>query len=167
VRRDKIVRVLAVIGLSAIVYYFSFEQGRISNQHRIEQLEGLLAKRQARIEALSADMFEMRQELERLREQVEAGPEINGAESIGLTVRLGGSRILYDARLVVSCLAISRDRDAARIQVNLIAQGRVIEEEMGLGQSMTFPFDGGSMTVILEGLRPSQAALRLLPVKAG
>ena len=62
-RRDNLVRMLALILLSALVYYFSYSQGRDSVKPQLRLMEDALAAKERIIEKMAAEIKHLKDEL--------------------------------------------------------------------------------------------------------
>jgi F0F1-type ATP synthase membrane subunit b/b' len=71
VRKDLIIRLIALIVLCGLVYYFSFEQGRSAVSSKTNRLEAALAAKERVIESQAL-------EINRLQKQLEECPEKSG-----------------------------------------------------------------------------------------
>lgn len=167
-RGENIVRIIALIGLCGLVYYFSFDQGRRAAEPAIRGMESRVAAKDRIIESLAVEVRRLKEELEAARQSAgEAGRE-GGAEaeqalaSDRFTLRLQASRILFDQRVVVSCLAIDREAGTATIQINLVREETLLAEPIKLGQGLKFVLDDQSYALILDQIQPNFVTAQLI-----
>jgi F0F1-type ATP synthase membrane subunit b/b' len=163
VRKDLIIRLIALIVLCGLVYYFSFEQGRSAVSSKTNRLEAALAAKERVIESQAL-------EINRLQKQLEECPE-KAAESIlsgeeappdqRITIRQGASRIVFNGRLALTCLEIDRNKKTADLRINLVQEDRLIEETIGLGQGLRFTLSDQEYTLILDQLQSSFVSVQL------
>ena len=161
---DKIIRIVALIGLCALVYYFSFEQGRSSQDDRSEHQREVLKAKDRVIQSLALEIKQLKDRLVELEQSgcPEAGAEAEAPGEGRVTIRLNASRIMFDGALVLTCLDIDRTRRMARLQVNLVREDRLVTEGVGLGKSLKFSLQNKAYTLILEQLHSSFVLVKLL-----
>lgn len=155
-RRDKTVRIIALICLCALVYYFSFDQGRIAQGPKMERLEKTIEAKERVIESMAAEIKSLKEQLENARtERTDPAKAENGEESLKLTLRLQNSRLLFDERVVLSCLEIDRKNKEAKIQLNLVKEDVLITKTVGLGRSLIFELDKARYSLIVDQIHSS------------
>ena len=168
-RKDLVIRLIALIVLCGLVYYFSFEQGRSAVSSKMTRLETALKAKERVIEHQGV-------EITRLQKQLEACPEkaaetiLSNEESLSdqrITIRQGASRIVFSGRLALTCLEIDRAKKAADLRINLVQEDRLIEETIGLGQGLRFTLDGQEYTLILDQLQSSFVSVQIFKKTAG
>ncbi|MFH1136052.1 MAG: hypothetical protein V1816_08185 [Pseudomonadota bacterium] len=163
-QKDKLVRVLALIVLCALVYYFSFDQGRASTSGKVRQLEKALAAKEQVIASLAGNLDRLKKELE-VKEKAGkvfgAGAAADAAEG-RFSIRLNSSRMLFGDRAAVACLAISPDGPRATLQFNDLGEGSIKSETLGVGQAVRVEFGDQAFTLILEQIYPSYVSVRIL-----
>ena len=164
-RRDNLIRMMALVALCAMVYYFSFDQGREAMKPTIAEWQDTVAAKNRIIEKMALEVDYLKQELAKAR----AGspgpgelPDDGGTDRVVL--RTGTSRILFEARLVLTCLEIDRDNKTARLQINLVQDGKVLTETIGLGQNVNIGVNGQGYTLILEQIHSSFIVINLVRV---
>ena len=159
-RRDHVVRILALVVLCGLVYWFSYDQGRSAFKQKVAVLEAKVREQQEIIETKS---LQLRQAEARLRdlESVRAREQAADAESasetaiqhISLTPK--ASRTLFEAKLILTCLHVDRDRNQALLQLTLVQEGRVRKIEMGLGSGVRFEINDREYMLVLEKIQSS------------
>ena len=169
VRGQNIIRIIALIGLCALVYYFSFEQGRLAMRPRIKFLEDSLAAKDRVLETLALEVSRLKERLTRLekeRGQTSEGPASRTtAEEIGLIkLQRNSSRVLFNRRLVLTCLDIDQRQRQATLQINLIHEDRLRTEAVKLGQGLKFTLDGQSYKIIVDRLHTGSIAARIIKI---
>ncbi|MBF0531182.1 MAG: hypothetical protein HQK55_18325, partial [Deltaproteobacteria bacterium] len=162
--RDKALRLAALIILCALVYYFSFEQGRASQDQAILLLEQKLMSKDQVLENLSAELKQAKTKLAKCQPGAKSETNAGSPDESGgrITIRTGSSRTLFDGRLVLSCLDINQKDKKAWVQVNLVNQDRVISEAMGLGQSIKFALDEQNYNLVMEQIHAGQVAVQII-----
>ena len=164
-RRDNIFRLIALIILCALVYYFSFDQGREAMKPKLARLERALIQKERTIEDLSLEIRRLKEKLEQGNpSDIEQEPAIAPTREGGLkiNVRLRASRILYDARLVITCLAADPSQRMTTLQINLVQEGRILTQSIGLGQAIKFRLNGQELTLIVEKIHSSYVSLQIV-----
>jgi len=167
VRKENIVRIAALIGLCALVYYFSFDQGRRSFEPKIKRLETNLEAKEKLNQSLAVEIHRLKEELKQAQAssplaEPEAG-RTEEKEAGRITVRLHSSRILFDQRLVLTCLEIYRTAKQADLQINLIQEEKLIKETVRLGQSLRFTLNEREFILILDEIHSSFITARIVP----
>jgi len=167
VRKENIVRIAALIGLCALVYYFSFDQGRRSFEPKIKRLETTLEAKEKLNQSLALEIHRLKEELKKAQAssplaEPEAGrPDEKEVDRI--TVRLHSSRILFEQRLILTCLEIDRTAKQADLQINLIQEEKLIKETVRLGQSLRFTLNAREFVLILDEIHSSFVTTKIIP----
>ena len=164
--RDKAVRLGALIVLCALVYYFSFEQGRSFKSPESSQLEQALRAKERIIETLSLEIRELKNQMAACEGSGANGPadSADENESGRLVVRLRSSRLLFENQLLVTCLEIDRQEKKAQIQINLIKEDKLRTETIHLGQGIKFSLAGQNYTLILEQIHSSFVTAQIIRI---
>ena len=173
-RQDKWIRILALIGLCALVYYFSFDQGRQAQNGRVVSLETALAAKEKSAEGMAVEIRSLKTALENCRRsanqaagegvQAAGGDNADGQADEGrLSLRLGAARTLFENQVTASCLEIDRSGNRAMVQINNLDNQAVVSKWVGLGQALPFNLSGRPMILILEELHPSMITARVIP----
>ncbi|MFH1091501.1 MAG: hypothetical protein V1742_08015 [Pseudomonadota bacterium] len=151
-RRDNLIRIIAVIGLCALVYYFSFDQGRRDMQPQVESLQKTLALKERTIQAMAVEIQTLKLEVEKLRQGGQRNQLAPSADELGapLTLRRGSSRVLFGDRLVLTCLEIDLVKNQAKVQINLVKENQVLTESIGLGKSFHFSLADQEFAIIVN-----------------
>jgi len=167
VRKENIVRIAALIGLCALVYYFSFDQGRRNLEPKIKRLETALEAKERLNQSLALEISRLKEELKKAQTLYPSAASEAGwsaeEESDRITVRLRSSRILFDQRLVLTCLAIDRTAKQADLQINLIQEEKLIQEKVKLGQGLRFSLNGREFILILDEIHSSFVTTQIIP----
>ena len=162
-RRDNLIRMLALIALCTLVYYFSFDQGREAMRPKIAELEDTVAAKNRIIEKMALDVNYLKQELTKARASSTSPEQLpDDGLTTRVELRIGTSKILFEARLVLTCLQIDHDNKTADLQINLIQDGKILTEHMGLGQNVSINIAGQGYTVILEQIRSTFVVIKLV-----
>lgn len=163
-RRDNLIRLIALIVLSALVYFFSFDQGRDSVQPRIERLQTALRAKERTIEQMAVEIDRLKKELEAaaVDQAADDGPAepLDGKDRV--SVRLNASRVLFDGRVVLTCLGIDREGRQARLQVNLVGPDKLVTQTVGLGQTLRLEVGGQELIIILEQIHSTFVSVKLI-----
>jgi len=171
VRGEWLVRIIALIGLCALVYYFSFDQGRRSLQVKIARLESEIQSKDRMIEALAMEVRRQKEKTARLEKQIQqsggtttpaATPE---KPQTRFLVRLGATRMLFEQRLAVALVDLDRFSKTATLKLNYIESRRTQTVKVQVGQSLPLSLDGASFTLLVEELQPNAVVLRVFPVR--
>lgn len=164
--RDKSLRLAALIVLCALVYYFSFEQGRADQEQNILALEQKLKAKDQALENIAAELKQVKEKLAKCSSGnvVKTDPPAAASDdSAGrIVIRAGASRTLFDGRLIVSCLDINPKDKRAWIKVNLIQEDRMFSEPMGLGQTLKFFMAGQNYHLIMDQIHAGQVAVQIV-----
>ncbi|MEW5724990.1 MAG: hypothetical protein AB1896_17900 [Thermodesulfobacteriota bacterium] len=163
--RDKLFRMIALIALCAMVYYFSFDQGRDSQRVKLAKMQETLEAKERIIAKLAAEVARLKKELagSGISEGEDTSPDLAQAgPSLRITVREGASRTLYDGRLILTCLSLDRPGKKALIQLNLLEEGRLIKEDLGLGLGLRFNLGGRTLVLVLEQLQANQMVAQII-----
>jgi hypothetical protein len=166
-RRDNLIRMLALIALSALVYYFSFSQGRDSVEPRLRLMEEALMAKERVIEKMAAEIKHLKNEQESSSARPGTGELEFGAEDEtpnSINIRLHASRILFNENLVITCLDIDRTESKARIQINLVREEKLLTQTISLGQGLRFDLGNTMYILILERLQASHVTVQLVRV---
>ena len=163
-RKENLVRVAALIFLCALVYYFSFDQGRTSESGKIRRLEQTVAAKERVIETLAGEIDRLKKELaKRSAPGTSASLDANADSAEGrFTIRVNTSRMLFDNRAAVACLGIDRDGPQAVLQFNDLRDGTIKTQTMGVGKALGVDFGDQSYTVVLEQIYPSYVSVRVI-----
>ena len=164
-RRDNYIRIAALIALCALVYYFSFDQGREAMKPKLAELEGTVAAKNRIIEKMAAEVSYLKEELTKARASSQGPEELpDDGAAARVVLRIGTSRILLEARLVLTCLQVDRDNKTTSLQINLVQDGKMRTETLGLGQNVTISVGGQGYTLILEQIHSSFIVVNLVRV---
>ncbi|MBW2624269.1 MAG: hypothetical protein JRD68_15280 [Deltaproteobacteria bacterium] len=166
-RGDRIFRIIALIFLCALVYYFSYDQGRRAQKPQVERINQNLIAKERLIERLAVEVGRLKEELAACKENTNQTDEIKtGQESIKdaarVMVRLGSSRILFNQQIVVACLDINRDKKEAALQLNFIQERRILPVLVKVGQSVHFKLGERKYAMILDELRSNNVVLKII-----
>ncbi|MEW6264735.1 MAG: hypothetical protein AB1641_16810 [Thermodesulfobacteriota bacterium] len=155
--RDKAFRIAALIGLCALVYYFSFDQGRQSQRERLAGLEQTLKAKERLAEGAAAEIKTLQEKLAKCRNELNPGSATGAseAEAARFNLRRGASRSFLEGRLLVSCLEINPGAKLALMQLNLVKEDKLLTQPLRLGQNLNFTLGGASYALILEQIHPS------------
>lgn len=155
--KDKITRIIALIGLCALVYYFSFDQGRTAQGPRLERLENALKAKERIIENMALEIRDLKEQLAECGASGRAvkTPEGDGKIDSRVTLRLQSSKMMFDQSLVLTCLDIDRGKKKARLQINLVKEDKLLTKDVGLGQSFRFNMSDEEYSMILEQIKSS------------
>ena len=161
-------RLIALVVLCGLVYYFSFDQGQIAIKEdvrrlnkTIEILERQLEAKERVIERLAGEVRELKDKISEAKTAPETAPEAN-EENTRLVIQENASRTLLDDRLVVACLEIDPGRKWARLQVNMVKEDVIHTESVGLGQNMRFYMGDRPVVLILEQIDASRVSIRVV-----
>ncbi|MDY6851219.1 MAG: hypothetical protein SV487_03965 [Thermodesulfobacteriota bacterium] len=159
-RGQNIVRIIALIGLCALVYYFSFDQGRRDIKSHVQVLESRLEAKERTIQGLAAEVGRLKKEIQRQKKPASAGPEPEAGrpeakEDGRINIRLHSSEILFEQNLVLTCLGIDRSQNQAELQVNLIREDKLHVKTIKLGQGLRFSMGGQAFILILDRINSS------------
>ena len=166
--RDRIIRMIALIALCAMVWYFSFDQGRLTQKNRLDELQKALAGKDRVIAKLGAEIARLKDELKKAGLDERTGDPSGlpkGDMNLRITVRAEASRTLFDGRVVVSCLSIDRPGRRAEIQINMLEAERIVSDSVGLGKGVKFSFDGEEFILVLERIHPSQITAQIIKMR--
>jgi hypothetical protein len=167
VRGDRIVRIAALIVLCALVYYFSFDQGRRTLQSKIDRLENEKQSKDRLIENLAMEVRRQKEKTAALEKQLAPdggrqtrtlGPEKSPARFL---IRLGASRMLLEQRLAAALIDIDQATKTASLTLNFLRDGKTRSIKVQLGHSLTLSLDGASFTLLAEEVRPNAVVLRM------
>ena len=166
-RGDKIFRIIALIFLCALVYYFSYDQGRRAQKPQVDLINQNLIAKEKLIETLAVEVGRLKEELAAWRENTKQKDEIKtGQKSIKdvtrVVVRLGSSRILFDQQIVVACLDINRDKKEAALQLNFVQEERILPALVKVGQSIHFNLGERKYAMILDELHSNNVVLKII-----
>lgn len=166
-RGDRILRIIALILLCALVYYFSYDQGKRAYKPRVDALEKALDARERVIEALALEIRRQKEKITRLEKQLAQGNQgtaINKSTKalIRVSIRLGSSRTLLDQRLVVACLEINREAKEAKLQFNFLQEKHIESVFLNLGQSVNFSLSGQEYIAVLDQIQTASVSLRII-----
>ncbi|MBW1708435.1 MAG: hypothetical protein JRG97_03845 [Deltaproteobacteria bacterium] len=166
-RGDRIVRIIALVLLCALVYYFSYDQGKRAYKPRVDKLEQALSAKEKVIEALALEIRLQKKKAARLEEQLTKGGQAEEKKSTvqpstRVTIRLGSSRTLLDQRLVVACLEINREAKKAKLQFNFVQENRVEPVLVKVGQSVAFNLADQKYIVILDQIYTASVSLQII-----
>lgn len=166
-RGDRIFRIIALIVLCTLVYYFSYDQGRRAGKPKMERIQQNLAAKERVIQTLAVEVGRLKGELRRREKRLEQPDQPSAAlkrlkEATRVTIRLGASRILFDQRLVVACLDINRDKKQAALQLNFVREGRILPVLVKIGQSVHFDLNERKYAMILDDLRSNTVVLKII-----
>lgn len=169
-RGDRIFRIIALIFLCTLVYYFSYDQGRRARKPVMEKIQQNLAAKERVIQTLAVEVGRLKGELRRREKSLEQldQPDQSSAareslkEATRVTIRLGTSRILLDQRLVVACLDINRDKREAALQLNFVREERILPVLVKIGQSVLFDLNERKYAMILDDLRSNTVVLKII-----
>ena len=161
-RGERLLRMMALIALCAMVWYFSYDQGRMAMKPRVEGLQKALDGKERIIQGLSMEIRMLKEQMAEERRD-NSNPD-NGGEDVPdrLTIRQGASRILFDGRVLLTCLSIDRDEKKARLQINLVKDEKLMVEWVPLGQAMRYSLEGRAYAVVVEELHTSMVGLRIM-----
>jgi hypothetical protein len=166
VRRDRLVRIAALIVLCALVYYFSYDQGRRSAQSTIDRLENEKQSKDRLIESLSMQVGRQKERTAELDTQP-APYGLRQTRTPGadrsptrVLIRLGASRMLFEQRLSAALMDIDPASKTASLKLTFLGSGRTRSIRVQLGQSLTLSLDGESFTLLTEEVRPNAVVLR-------
>lgn len=157
-RRDNLARIIALVILCGLVYWFSYDQGRSAMKHKVEVLEEKIRHQQEIIEAKSLEVRRLEARLKELAKElpVERAPESESITTIQrITLSPNASRTLFDARLILTCLNVDRDRNRALIQLTLVQEGRIRKVDIGVGGGVRFTVNQKEYTLILDQIQSS------------
>ncbi|MBU2548223.1 MAG: hypothetical protein KKB20_07440 [Proteobacteria bacterium] len=162
-RGQNILRIIALIGLCALVYYFSFDNGRRAMEPRVREIEaGLLAKDRI-MESMALEVRRLKEQLANCPGGAESAPAREDAEAAPrVRVQLDASRLIFDNRLLVTCLGIDREKKQARILLNLIDEDTRKAETLELGHGLNFSLAGQNFTMLLEQIQTSSVSLQFV-----
>jgi len=159
VRGDKFWRSAALVVLCALVYYFSYDQGRQAAEMQL----------QTDIKQSIAELDNQRREIVRLQAALsECGRNASTGETPSLDripLRVNQSRILFGGRLVVTLLKVDSGENKARIQLNFIEQERLVAEDLMAGGSLRFTMNEQNWAMVVSALSISTANLNLVELK--
>lgn len=166
-RGDRIFRIIALILLCTLVYYFSYDQGRRARKPEIEKIQQNLAAKERVIQTLAVEVGRLKRELRRREKSLEQPDQSSAArkrlkEATRVTIRLGTSRILLGQRLVVACLDINRDKREAALQLNFVREERILPVLVKIGQSVYFDLNERKYAMILDDLRSNTVVLKII-----
>ena len=166
-RGENIVRIIALIGLCGLVYYFSFDQGRRAQQPRLERLNQRLAAKDRVIANLASEVKRLKDQEAQLQDRLgrSEAPSSDSQTSQDLkrvVIRLHSSRILFDQRLALTCLDIDRERNQATLQINLIEENQIKTSVVQLGRSFSFKLGGATRTLFLDQIQSSFVTILIL-----
>ncbi len=159
---DKFIRLLALIVLCGLVYYFSYDQGRRNWQPKIERLEQTIQVKDRSLQAMAAEIHALKEDLRQAGSGAapSSGPSAEDSERI--TVRLESSRIMFDRRVVLTCLSIERAAQEALLQVNMLHEDKILLEKVKLGQGLRFSLDGVDYALVLDQIQSSFVTIQLI-----
>jgi hypothetical protein len=174
---DKIWRGVALVILCALVYYFSYDQGRDAvrnNYDAFKQEASRELEAQSReIMRLSAALAECSRE--KPPAQAAAGaappPPPSPAETAPpaaverLLLRSGQSKIIFDGQLVVTLLQVAGTENRALIQLNFLEEERLVTENLATGGSLKFTLDNRNWALVASSMSVSSATLNLVELK--
>lgn len=157
---DRILRIIALILLCALVYYFSYDQGRQVQKSKLENFTKTLAAKDKTIESLAL-------ELRRCREaSVQSSPDssnkTSGQDLERVTLRPGSSRPILDLQVWVTCLEIDTEKQKAEIKLSWLNSEKTKMTALGLGEIVSLDLNGSSYYLVLSELRPSLITLQVL-----
>ena len=166
-RRDNIIRIIALILLCALVYYFSFDQGQRAMEIKTAKIEESMAAKDRLIESLALEVRNLKRDLAKAESGSSAGQSDSGGgmEETGadrITVRLHSSRILFDQRLVLACLEIDTAGKKATLQINLIQEDKLLSQEVMLGQGIRFSLQSRPYTMLLDSIHSSFVTVQII-----
>lgn len=165
---DRLIRFSALIILCALVYYFSYDQGRRAVEPEKQKLEESLTAKERVLEALALEVGRLKiktaaLELELSKKNPRPNPEKPGpASAQRVVIRLGTARVMLNQRLVVACLEIDRSAKAALIQLNFIKENKIKKAVVRLGQNLAFELSGKKFMFVLDEIRATSITIRFI-----
>ena len=162
-RGQNAIRIVALIGLCALVYYFSFDNGRRAMEPQVQNLRAGLAAKDRVLETMAVEVKRLKEELSRCASgSGSPAPRADAAPAPRVKVPLNAARLLFDNRLALTCLEIDRDRKEARLLINLLTEERQRIETLGLGRSLNLSLNGQAFTLVLDQLHSSFIMARFI-----
>ena len=165
---DRLVRFTALIVLCALVYYFSYDQGRRSVAPEKQKLEEALTAKEKVLEALALEVGRLKRktaalELELSRRNPRPNSEQPDPASVQrMVLRLGTARVMLNQRLVVALLEINRPGKAALIQLNFIKENKIKKAVVRLGRNLAFELSGKKFMFVLDDIRATSVTIRFI-----
>ncbi len=141
---------MALIVLCALVYYFSYDNGRQDARAEAERAQ----------RAAVALAEEQKREILRLENALaQCAPLAPGAQAADsrLPLRVGQSRLVFDNRLVLTLLEVRGTENMAKVQLNFINEEKIQTLNMGSGTSFKFSLGGRDWALLLSTLGQSSA----------
>jgi hypothetical protein len=172
---DKIWRGIALVILCALVYYFSYDQGRDAARNDYDSLKQEASRE---LEAQSREIRRLSSALaECAREKPPAAPaavaappppaeEAPPSPVERLLLRSSQSKIIFDGQLVVTLLQVAGTENRALLQLNFLEEERLVTENLATGGSLKFTLDERSWALVASSMSISSATLNLVELKS-
>lgn len=164
-RGERIIRIIALLGLCALVYYFSFDQGQKYEQARNKKLKYTLEVRENFLEKMSMELGEEKAKVRSLKAKLAAQPEVETVteDKERVTLRVGTARIILTNKLVVALISMDRTKQSAYLRINFLRDDTDKTVELLLGQSLAIDLDGIKYKIILDQIIANSVSLSFHP----